>query len=298
MQMLNKNSHNNQSMEKRSKIISYLYLARAFESSLIGVTGAIELIMLGESNLQRLITIAIGAFFMMVGIYAWNDALDIKEDSISHPERPIPRGEITMGEAKTIGTSSFIIALLFFWFLGLNYIPLFLLGSLVGVFYSKTTKHITFGKTATVLTTAVIGAGSVAFVEKGNLSTTIIAFTLSIALLLLGYEIMKDMRDVSGDKVAGIRTIPMILGFSRATLVAGSSFVLSCLGIGAFFLSIGYLFEGIISILTGIIIIPAFIWLYHRHDNQIIDMVRLFAIGTIGLSLNVVAISIYIKQAL
>ncbi|RMG24231.1 MAG: hypothetical protein D6732_23920 [Methanobacteriota archaeon] len=296
--MLKRNIGNNQPVRKRSKLISLLYLARVFESSLIAVTGSIELVMLGEKNLERLAIMILGAFFMMTGIYAWNDVLDIGEDTVSHPERPIPRKEITIHEAKIIGTVSLLISLTFFLFLGFEYIILSALGAFVGIAYSRTTKQITFGKTLTVLFTAIVGAFSVAYVERREIPVTIIAFSFSIVLLLLGYEIMKDMRDVRGDAEVGIRTIPMILGAEKATILAGSAFVVSCLGIGAFFLQIGLNFEGVISFITGIIIIPSFVWLYQKPSERTIDVVRLFAIGAIGLSLNAVAVSIYFRSAL
>lgn len=283
-------------MNKRAKILSIFYLGRFFESSLIGATGVIELIMLGVTDLEKLAILGLGAIFMMVGIYSMNDVLDLEEDKINHPERPIPNGELTAAEASVLGGFAFVIATAFFWMLGNEYVLLFFLGSSVGVLYSRTTKHVTYGKTTTVLATAIIGALTVAWVEIEELNETILAFTFSIGLLLLGYEIMKDMRDVTGDSQVGIRTIPMILGFKKATILAGIAFVLSCFSIGIFFLTRQLVFEGTISVMTGVLIIPAFAWLYFRSEMRVIDLVRMFAIGTIGFSLNIVAISIYFRQ--
>ncbi len=273
-----------------------LYLTRVFESSLVSITGAIELVMLGITSLETLFSVLIATFFMMAGIYSWNDALDIEEDQINHPERPIPSGAITSAEAKIIGSISLMISAIFFFLVHVGLVLLFIIGSLVGIVYSFTTKHMTYGKILTILVTSIFGALLVPIVLDLKLTTTLLAFVISITALLFGYEILKDMRDVAGDRIVGISTLAFKMGHKKATMISATSFIGSCLFIAAFFFHIGLFFESVVSFGTGVAIVPFFWILTKKETDAAIDMVRLAVILMIGISLNAVAISIYLRN--
>ncbi len=279
---------------REKKPIAIFYLFRAFESSLIAASGVLEFILLKVYDVHQLLLIFLGAFFMMGGIYAWNDSLDIKEDKINHPERPIPSGAFTIAQAKVLGTISFIISSIFLAWLSMKILMLGIIAAFVGVMYSKTTKRIIFGKNLTVIMSALIGAATVAFVISNSLKTISLAFLLSIVLLLFGYEILKDMQDIFGDHAVGITTIPHLVGWDNATLIAGTTFTLSCVAIGIYFQFSGLLFESFVSYITAVLLIPIF-FILHTYPQKI-SLVRMVAILVVGIALNTVALSIYIRE--
>ena len=56
-----------------------------------------------------------------------------------------------------------------------------------------------------------------------------ILLTISVTILLSGYEILKDLRDIDGDSAAGIDTIPLRYSSSVAVNLAAALFIVSCI---------------------------------------------------------------------
>ena len=94
------------------KLLPYLRLFRLSESFLISGTSSMSLIMLGISSFQDILLLFGTILAASFGVFAWNDSLDIKEDTIAHPERPIIKGEVTIRNARINGTIFLLISLI------------------------------------------------------------------------------------------------------------------------------------------------------------------------------------------
>ena len=146
---------------------------------------------------------------------ALNDYIDRDLDKIAHPERPIPSGRITPKEALTFSVTLFTLSVLFAFILG-YYKPLTLLvyvpALLLMILYEIKAQWKNFGPLGNVVIALLVGMTF----SYGALSSnpSILAFMLTLYAFLSNWsrEIIKDIEDMKGDKFAGRKTLPMILG--------------------------------------------------------------------------------------
>ncbi|MCD6502679.1 MAG: geranylgeranylglycerol-phosphate geranylgeranyltransferase [Euryarchaeota archaeon] len=146
---------------------------------------------------------------------ALNDYIDRDLDRIIHPDRPIPSGKISPREAYMYAVSMFVLSAIFASVLAyfkpltlLVYAPVlaFML------MYELKLRLKYYGPIGNVLIASLVGAtfsyGALAS-KPNNL-----AFMLTLYAFLSNWtrEIVKDLEDLPGDKAAGRKTLPMIIG--------------------------------------------------------------------------------------
>jgi geranylgeranylglycerol-phosphate geranylgeranyltransferase len=254
------------------------------------------LIMTGQNDIIFLLLIGITIWFTNAGITSWNDSLDLKEDSISHPERPIPSGLISVREARFIGSVLFSFALAFAYLIDVIVVYFILGAIIIGISYSILSKKQFLLKNFTVTISILLGLISSLLLLTSVESVPIYIFIFSIALLISGYEIIKDFHDVEGDNKAGIDTIPLRYGFKFASYSAFSLFVLSCvLMLGALVL-LNYDIEAIITLITTIVIAFPLIWLIKNPLPANAEDVRKLVIIIIGIALTSITILVYFRS--
>ena len=147
-----------------------------------------------------------------------NDVLDVEEDRVNHPERPLVRGEWSVRDARGLATGLFAAG-------GLLIVPLLAVAPLLGVIYVAAIGALLgyelrlkargfVGNTVVALLTGLVflyggaAAGDALIVGP---------FAVMAFLATLSREITKDMEDVRGDRTR--RTLPMTrgIGFAAAT---------------------------------------------------------------------------------
>jgi 4-hydroxybenzoate polyprenyltransferase len=163
-----------------------------------------------------------------------NDIEDIKIDEISNPSRPLVQGTFNKSEYKRIAvTLGFFIvsgALLF------NY-NIFVLTILFQVFYTLYSTHPFFLKKNFItggLTVALIGIVSIlsgfyflSLDQTFNLIPLLILLPIFLTLFILVN--IRDLKDLEGDKVANIKTLPVLFGDKKARFIIGSSLLIMAL---------------------------------------------------------------------
>ncbi len=155
-----------------------------------------------------------------------NDIFDIEVDKINRPNRPLPRGALTVRQAKIY---SVFLSLAGSICAFVTSIPAGIVAtafSLVGFLYASRAKPLGIWGNFTVSFSFAFGLiyGSLityyAALKTLGLPLLIWLYFLTAFFILQGREVIKGMEDVEGDRVRGVRTIALVYGFGTASFVA------------------------------------------------------------------------------
>lgn len=170
-----------------------------------------------------------------------NDIFDIEIDKINRPERPIPRGDITIREAKvlygiTLGLgillsiiNSIIVNL---WFINVAIAAFF---GFIGWLYAAYGKKSGFLGNIIVSVSFAIGLIYGAILNGLIIPWYIYFFFITAFSLLMAREIIKGCEDIKGDEKEGVKTLAIKLGVKKASLISA---VFDCIAIIFFILPI------------------------------------------------------------
>lgn len=280
-------------------IRAYLELFRIVESQLIAGSAAITLILLGISDLARIFLLFIVLLTGASGIFAWNDSLDIKEDTIAHPERPIISGRISIIQARTVGTVLITVSLVASTIFSLKLFYLGITGITIGISYSLTSKS-RFVLIAPMKNIVVVGTTALLLMLIPNTlniqpDLTYYIFVLSLSSILFGYEILKDIRDVSGDSVAGYNTLPIRNGIAVSAKISAFFIAVSCVVMGITFFTIGYLQEAWITTVTTFLVLIPFKAILNDPVPEKSDITRVAVLAILLVSLLGVTTLLYLR---
>ncbi|MFX0151755.1 MAG: UbiA family prenyltransferase [Candidatus Hodarchaeota archaeon] len=221
-------------------------LARLKASVIVGMTVILGVVIIIK-EIPRLDQIIFGfgvGFVLSASTNTINDILDYDLDRIEKPERPLPRGDITIKQALYIFGLETVIALFFGLMLTLHAFLLTVFVAFISVLYSLRLKnYLAFKNTLTAFGVAsafLVGALS----TNKELPITIVLFFLQIFITVVAFEIHKDIADTEGDAELGKITVATRFGKRPAAIIA------IILYFGAFFL-----FQGILINSTSAIII-------------------------------------------
>jgi geranylgeranylglycerol-phosphate geranylgeranyltransferase len=143
-----------------------------------------------------------------------NDYFDINTDKINRPNRVLPKGELTLNEAKSFYIFLTIFALSSSAFISLVALLEVLFAAILLFLYSYKIKKIPLiGNFIIAFLTgfAFIYGGIAVNNVKASLIPAVFAFLINFTR-----EIIKDMEDIEGDKQQGIFTYPAVHGFKKA----------------------------------------------------------------------------------
>ena len=137
-----------------------------------------------------------------------NDSADISSDKISHPDRPLARGEISVLQAYVFAAGLALISLACSFLVSVPHgigvvVPLALLG-LYAAFFKGTRL------TGNVLVSILVAYGIIFGGLMADGSNRLIIPAVLAFLLNLPREIIKDIQDLRGDIAAGIMTSAMM----------------------------------------------------------------------------------------
>ena len=153
-----------------------------------------------------------------------NDIYDIEIDKINRPNRPLPRGELSLTQAKIlfvltygIGILISVIHWLFFALSGLNVLLVVFFG-FIGWLYAAWGKKSGFYGNLMVSVSFSIGLIYGAILNSIIIPAYIYYFFLTSFFLLLSREIVKGCEDIEGDKKEGVKTLAIRIGIKKATI--------------------------------------------------------------------------------
>lgn len=228
-------------------------------------------------------------FLMTAGSMAFNDYFDWEIDRVIHPKRPIPSGKLRAKEGLWFAFSSFFISLIFSFFINLECFGIVILSIGFFVLYEKFLKN--QGLMGNIVVaflssmTFTFGGASVGKIYNATILSVIAFF------LVIGREILMDVRDAEGDKLGRI-TLPIKIGKKYAAYI-GCIFLVVAIALTPL-----PVIWNIFSMWYLVIIIPAdFLITYAillslkdvKNTSRTPDIVRIgMAFGLIGFILGVI----------
>ena len=178
-----------------------------------------------------------------------NNIEDIVIDKVSNQDRPLAQESIPQGIYERIGWIFLIIALAFA--LAVNFKIFFLMLLFVGNYYIYSMRPLRL-KRVPLFSKLPSSIACLAVVIAGFLVVTgdfIINFPIPIIIgFLLVFTFganLIDIKDYEGDKVAGIPTLPVLLGLKRSKIIIGIFFVLAYASVYFFAPALTWVFLGI-----------------------------------------------------
>jgi len=202
---------------------AFVEITRPHNCTLAGVVGVLgSVVAVGHlpgalKTLLVFLVVALGCS----GGNTINDYFDYEIDKINRPERPLPRGAMERRVALYYSVFLLLVGLSIALFINLPAFLLAVLAYVTMVLYAWKLKPLPFvGNLAVAaLTGATPLYGAVAVGRIGLAGTlAVCAFLVNVAR-----EVIKDVEDFEGDSLKGARTLPIIIGKRRASIV-GSTF--------------------------------------------------------------------------
>ena len=173
------------------------------------------------------------------GGFVLNDINDKEKDCIAHSERPLPSGRISQSTAWLVCLFLFACSVCCGLSLRSTVVNMQLAAALaLVVSYSSVVKWA--GPLKNIVTAGLAAlpwTGPAAL--SGNWTSAAIPAVGSV-LLVLSREILLDIRDVESDRIAGVRTLPVLLGCKKAAWLSALLLLLVFLAIQGFGIIEGY----------------------------------------------------------
>lgn len=165
---------------------------------------------------------------MIAGEIALNDCCDIEKDRISKPQRPLVNSNINIRYATIISICVIVISLLLsfiFYVRKASRILCFCIVTLILSFYNVKSSVIPLIKT---IITAVATVVTLSFVYTYfNSDLNQYFFLGATFFFILGRELLMDIRDINGDISYDYKTIAVVMGLRKTTLISLTAFILS-----------------------------------------------------------------------
>ena len=166
------------------------------------------------------LNILLAGFFLTFSIYNLNKLTDKAEDLVNAPER----ANYVIGKEKSILCFS-IVAYIFALLLGISTnvlsVPILLFPFFIGIVYStkilsifglSRLKDIVFMKNFVVTLSWTVEAIFLSAIFLPGTSITILLLFYFVFIKLFINAVSFDIRDIEGDRISGVRTLPVTLG--------------------------------------------------------------------------------------
>ncbi|MEM3585777.1 MAG: geranylgeranylglycerol-phosphate geranylgeranyltransferase [Candidatus Jordarchaeaceae archaeon] len=189
---------------------------------------------------NRLFEIAVISYFVYFFIAAAgmviNDIFDLEVDMVNKPNRPLPRGALTVRQAVEYTVALWAVGVILAFLISIASGILAIIFSGVGFLYAARVKVLGILGNFVVAFSFAFGyiyGSLITSMERGLLRIPLMTllFFITAFMVLQGREIIKGMEDVEGDKRRNAKTIACVYGLKKAG-IAGS--VCNAIGIVSF----------------------------------------------------------------
>lgn len=148
-----------------------------------------------------------------------NDYFDYEIDKINKPERPLPSGRISRKNAFILYALLSFLGLLASLQISINFFFLALFNSGLVFLYSKKLKKTLLGNGVDSWLACSVFIAPI-FIQNKLIFYSPATVLAGIAFLgNYGREVLKDVEDVKGDKIHNAKTLPILLGSRKATII-------------------------------------------------------------------------------
>jgi geranylgeranylglycerol-phosphate geranylgeranyltransferase len=272
---------------KLEKLKAFSELIRIKETFFVFVS-VLATILLCQGNVfnwKITLPALLAIIFIAAGGNMINDSFDFFIDLVNRPDRPLPSGRFSRKNAKRLSFVLFFIGIFFSLFLPLLSIVIACFTVVLLIFYSYFFKRSGFlGNFFVSYMFASIFVAVAA--TTPNLMTGIfigiLAFFTSSA-----HEILKDMEDVRGDKIGGVKTLPINHGIKKTNFIVFSFLLIAILftpipyflGLVSFY----YLFVIFIADLVFVKVILSVLRSSYTNPTKNVNLI-LFGVGIVFLA--------------
>ena len=201
-------------------ILNYIKLLRPLNIIISGLAMIIASAILGEIvNLSKLIPIILTVMFFTGAANVFNDYIDYDIDLINRPKRPLPLGQVKKKNALILSIIFFLLGC--FFCLKLNndarIIGIYISVPLIILYSIKFKGLPLIGNIVTsfILSLSFIFCGAAFENFKPMWIPSFLAFGLTLVR-----ELVKDIADIKGDKIIGLKTFPIYAGIANACNLA------------------------------------------------------------------------------
>jgi len=195
------------------------------------------------STLLNLVCVSLGILFASLYSIIMNNIADYDIDLISNPDRPLINKSIEIDLYKKLAVLFLFLSL--FYSALVSFTVFFLVLLFIGNYFIYSMPPLRL-KRITFFSKLIIAINSLAFALMGYSFTTGLygGFPgILYLLLLVGVTATAnfiDIKDFEGDKKAGVKTLPVVLGQKTAKIVIGSFFLIAYPAFYIFFISHDY----------------------------------------------------------
>ncbi|WP_455368891.1 UbiA family prenyltransferase [[Eubacterium] cellulosolvens] len=166
------------------------------------------------------------AAFLMASTMAMNDYYDLEIDKINCPKRPIPSGTITQREAIIISIISGLMGIIAAALINLYSLAVASFALILMLYYN--TKGKKTGFLGNILVSICIGLPFIfGGAAVGRVTHLLILFSLMAFISNLGREVTKGIMDLEGDRTKKIKTIAVIHGPRKASILSAALFIIA-----------------------------------------------------------------------
>jgi 4-hydroxybenzoate polyprenyltransferase len=205
-----------------NRITSFLITTSLF----LAINGSFKVFFSGSLFHIFTFNTSIITFLTTFGTYGLNKLTDLKEDSINTPERAKTIKKIELIFKLSVACS-FFLSLALGFFESIFTLPILLFPLLLGILYSvkfstkiPRLKDITGVKNLTIALSWAVGSTffPVVYLTNKNLILIILVFYFFFLKSYIN-SIIFDFRDMEGDRMNGVRTIPVSLGRKKTKML-------------------------------------------------------------------------------
>lgn len=166
------------------------------------------------------------AAFLMASTMSMNDYYDLEIDKINCPKRPIPSGIITPKEAILISIISGLIGIIAAALINMYSLAVASFALILMLYYNTRGKKT--GLFGNILVSICIG---LPFIFGGatvaRVTYLLVLFSLMAFISNLGREVTKGIMDLEGDRLKKIKTIAVMHGPRKASIVAAMLYIIA-----------------------------------------------------------------------
>jgi len=220
------------------------------------VTARQPVIMLLHANpviISDTIFLLISLFFASFFTIVCNNIADVEIDRISNPTRPLIQNQIDQKTYQSFAWYALIASIYFASLTGVKGLLLILF--VVGIYYLYSVPPFRF-KRIFLLSKFTVSLSSLAMVILGYLTVhnNIAGLPACVyPIFLIGITLCAnviDIKDIEGDRMAGIKTLPVISGLNLAKRIVGTSIIFTYTAF--YFLVQSAMLGGVFFVLGGI----------------------------------------------
>ncbi len=166
------------------------------------------------------------AAFLMASTMSMNDYYDLEIDKINCPKRPIPSGIVTPKEAIIISIIFGVIGIIAAALINMYSLGIASFAFTIMLYYNKRRKKT--GLFGNILVSICIG---LPFIFGGatvaRVTYLLLLFSLMAFISNLGREVTKGIMDLEGDHLKKIKTIAVMYGPRKASIVAVMLYIIA-----------------------------------------------------------------------